>query len=138
VEKDEVLDLVPHHLIRKYIAYARQYVKPKISRDASKILKHYYLSLRRKHRMRDSTPITTRQLESLARLTEARAKIELRETATADDARDVLEIFESSLSSAFDDEVIAVSSMANGIIIGAPAAGKASSKKQVNHIYHIF
>ena len=40
----------------------------------------------------DSCPITTRQLESLIRLTEARARLELREEATKEDAEDVVEI----------------------------------------------
>lgn len=40
----------------------------------------------------DSTPITTRQLESLIRLTESRARLELREVATKEDADDVIEI----------------------------------------------
>ena len=40
----------------------------------------------------DCTPITMRQLESLIRLTEARAKLELREEATEGDALDVVNI----------------------------------------------
>lgn len=40
----------------------------------------------------DSTPITTRQLESLIRLTESRARLELREVATKEDAEEVIEI----------------------------------------------
>ena len=40
----------------------------------------------------DSVPVTTRQLESLIRLTEARAKMELREQCTRSDAQDVVEI----------------------------------------------
>ena len=40
----------------------------------------------------DTCPITTRQLESLIRLTEARARLELREHATRQDAEDVIEI----------------------------------------------
>lgn len=64
------LDIMPHELMRKYIAYARQYVHPKISLECGEVLKEYYLRLRVRHRQRDSTPITTRQLESLIRLTE--------------------------------------------------------------------
>jgi len=49
-------------------------------------LQAFYLELRRKHQGReDYTPITLRQLESLVRLTEARAKLEMREEATAED-----------------------------------------------------
>lgn len=52
----------------------------------------FYLELRKQHQTRDSTPITTRQLESLIRLTEARARLELREEATKHDAEDVIQI----------------------------------------------
>ncbi len=44
--------------------------------------KKFYMELRSKHRGADSTPITTRQIESLIRLAEARARLELREFIT--------------------------------------------------------
>ncbi|WP_416347053.1 hypothetical protein, partial [Enterobacter asburiae] len=42
--------------------------------EAAAVLQEFYLSLRKQHKTVDSTPITTRQLESLIRLAEARAK----------------------------------------------------------------
>jgi len=103
---EEEADLIPHHLIRKYIAYAKLYVKPTLTPEAAAIIKEYYLKLRTTHRLIDSTPVTTRQLESLMRLTQARAKLDLREIATADDAKDALEIFEFGLSGVFDNDII--------------------------------
>ena len=47
----------------------------------------YFLKLRRDHHTKDSTPITTRQLEAMMRLTEARAKLDLSETATEQHAQ---------------------------------------------------
>ena len=49
----------------------------------------FYLSLRSSScgGISGSLPITARQLESLVRLAEARARVELRETVTADDAQ---------------------------------------------------
>ena len=73
-KKEEEVDLIPRRLLRKFISYARQYVKPKLSPEAAAILKEYYLRLRVKHRMVNSTPVTTRQLESLVRLTEVCSK----------------------------------------------------------------
>lgn len=102
---NETFDPIPHQLLRKYIAYARKYVSPTLSEDASSILKQFYLDLRKKHHTADSTPVTTRQLESLIRLTEARAKLELRENATAYDALDVVEILRHSLVDSFADEL---------------------------------
>lgn len=54
----------------------------RLTSDAAQVLQEFYLELRRQHHNKDSTPITTRQLESLIRLTEARARCELREEAT--------------------------------------------------------
>ena len=64
----------------------------------------FYLDLRKQRRHTDSTPITTRQLESLIRLTEARARVELREEATAQDARDVVEVMKFSMHDTFSDQ----------------------------------
>ncbi len=60
--------------------------RPKLSRSPCKALQHFYLELRQKGQMYDSTPITTRELESLVRLTEARAELELRDVADTADA----------------------------------------------------
>lgn len=79
------------------MGYARKYVHPKIGPEAAKAIQTFYLELRRQHQTQDSTPITTRQLESLIRLTEARARLELRELATKEDAEDVIEIMKYRL-----------------------------------------
>jgi DNA replicative helicase MCM subunit Mcm2 (Cdc46/Mcm family) len=65
--------------------------------EAAQVLQDFYLDLRQKHRSPDSTPITTRQIESLIRLAEARARLELREEVTAADALDVVEIMRMSM-----------------------------------------
>ena len=66
--------------------------------------KNFYLELRKHRQSPDSTPITTRQLESLIRLTEARARLELREEATEQDAKDVVEVMKFSMFDTFSDE----------------------------------
>uniref|UniRef100_A0A3B3B4M9 DNA helicase MCM8 n=1 Tax=Oryzias melastigma TaxID=30732 RepID=A0A3B3B4M9_ORYME len=103
VPAGQSLDLIPASLLRKYISYARQYVHPTLSPEAAQTLQDFYLSLRSQASSADSTPITTRQLESLIRLTEARAKLELRETATKSDAEDVVEIMKHSLADTYSD-----------------------------------
>nr|CAI5856089.1 unnamed protein product [Callosobruchus analis] len=99
----ENIDYLPHPLFRKYIAYAQKYVKPYLSDEAKEIIKEFYLSLRKQFKTGDCTPITTRQLNSLIRLTQARAKVELREEATRDDAKDVIELMKFSLVDVFTD-----------------------------------
>uniref|UniRef100_A0A3Q3KPN2 DNA helicase MCM8 n=1 Tax=Monopterus albus TaxID=43700 RepID=A0A3Q3KPN2_MONAL len=99
----EIVDIIPVCLLRKYISYARQYVHPRLSPEAAQTLQDFYLSLRSQAHTADATPITTRQLESLIRLTEARARLELRETATKSDAEDVVEIMKYSLADTYSD-----------------------------------
>lgn len=71
LQPGEELDLLPQELLKKYIAYAQQYVHPKLSDEAKDILKKYYLDLR-KHQHGNATPITNRQLEAMRRLVQVR------------------------------------------------------------------
>ena len=57
-----------------------------VSAAAQEVLVRFYLSLRASHHEADGTPITTRHIESLIRMAEARAKIELRQVVTEQDA----------------------------------------------------
>lgn len=81
--------------IRKYIAYAKQKVRPKISDKVKKILKEYYVELRSSSK--DSIALCPRQLESLVRLSEASAKVRLRKTVTVEDAKRALKIYDQFL-----------------------------------------
>lgn len=89
ISKQNEANLIPPQLLRKYISYAQKFISPKLSPEAAQVLKEFYLSCRR-NGIADSLPITTRQLESAIRLSEARAKAELRLTVTKEDAEDVV------------------------------------------------
>ncbi len=102
--KTESYQPIPESLLTKYIVYVRKYCHPKMTSSAKKVLLDFYLELRKQHQQVDSTPITTRQLESLIRLAEARAKVELRVVITESDARDVVELMRSSLYDVMIDE----------------------------------
>ncbi|XP_046588670.1 DNA helicase MCM8-like isoform X4 [Neodiprion lecontei] len=94
----ETIDPIPHRILRNYIIYARQYVKPKITPAAVEVLKGFYLKCRARNDREKITPMTPRQLAALIRLTEARAKLELREEATHSDALEVIEIIKFSMA----------------------------------------
>ncbi|KAJ2646941.1 DNA replication licensing factor mcm8 [Coemansia sp. RSA 1250] len=100
----EKLDHIPPPLLRKYVAYARKYVHPFLTAGATRKLQTFYLELRKDHRKVDSTPITTRQLEAMVRLAEARARAELREQVTESDAEQVIELMRCSLFQTYEDE----------------------------------
>ncbi|EOD12857.1 hypothetical protein EMIHUDRAFT_452085 [Emiliania huxleyi CCMP1516] len=82
-------DPVPAHILRKYLSYARQYIQP--------VLRDFYLQLRRDGASAESVPITSRQLESLVRLAEARARLALREDVTVEDARDAIDLVKETV-----------------------------------------
>ncbi|KAJ3411838.1 DNA replication licensing factor mcm8 [Chytridiales sp. JEL 0842] len=108
VKRGEQLDPIPLSLLRKYIAYSRKYVQPKLDHEAALLLQEFYLTLRSKYRSVDATPITTRQLESMVRLTEARARSELRDVATKADAEDIVALMKFSLWETYEDNTGAV------------------------------
>jgi len=97
------LDLLPQQILRKYISYAKKYVSPVLTIEAKKVIQDFYLKLRSESSS-DSMPVTTRQLESLIRLSEARAKLELRESVTESDALEIVEIIKQSLYDVYQDD----------------------------------
>ncbi|GAA0156192.1 DNA metabolism protein [Lithospermum erythrorhizon] len=103
-EKDADFVPLPAPLLRKYMAYARSHVFPRMTKPAADILQKFYLQLRDHNTSADSTPITARQLESLVRLAQARARVDLREEITVQDALDVVEIMKESLYDKYVDE----------------------------------
>lgn len=75
------------------------------------MLRDFYLQLRRDGASAESVPITSRQLESLVRLAEARARLALREDVTVEDARDAIDLVK---------ETVYFDTLAD--VLGAPAA----------------
>ena len=85
--------------LRKYIAYAKRNIHPDLNDDAKAMILEYYTNERQSFGREDQygeaevIPITPRALEALIRLTEANARMNLRQTATADDAKMSLAVF---------------------------------------------
>jgi replicative DNA helicase Mcm len=84
-------------LLKKYVAYARKNVHPKLSHDAGDALKDFFVGLREKVTEDSPIPITLRQYEALIRLAEASAKVQLRETVTKEDAIRAINLMKASL-----------------------------------------
>ncbi|MEM4592998.1 MAG: minichromosome maintenance protein MCM, partial [Sulfolobales archaeon] len=90
---------IPPDLLRKYIAYARKYVKPKLTDEAKRIIENYYIELRKRSAADPNAPlaITTRQLEALIRLSEAHAKMALKNEVEAEDALEAVRLMNAVL-----------------------------------------
>ncbi len=81
-------------LLRKYIAYAKKTVLPRLSEEASKRVQEYYVELRKIGQRQGATPITPRQIEGLVRMAEASAKARLSEIVELSDAERAIGLLE--------------------------------------------
>ena len=88
---------IPADLLKKYISYARN-LNPVMGEEAAERIKDFYLSMRAASEAEGSpVAITARQLESLVRIAEARARSALRKEVTAEDAEAAITIMKRSL-----------------------------------------
>jgi replicative DNA helicase Mcm len=110
---EKVKPEIEPQLLRKYIMYARRYVRPKISEAARNLIVEFFTHMRASalSKLREGSsgiipiPITARQLEALIRLTEAHARMALKEEATEEDAAEAIRLTLSFLRSVgFDVE----------------------------------
>ncbi|KAF4563385.1 MCM DNA helicase complex subunit [Pleurotus pulmonarius] len=93
-------DLIPQDVLKKYIMYAREKIKPKLYDIDQEKLSKLFSDLRRESLATGSYPITVRHLESMIRMAEASAKMALREYVRADDIDLAIEVAVGSFVSA--------------------------------------
>ncbi|CAG8570548.1 572_t:CDS:10 [Paraglomus brasilianum] len=98
VSQDEGFTPVPPNLLKEYITYA-------ITASLREKTKSVYEHMRRKYRSFVDETITLKQLETLLKLSIARARVELRDTVTQEDVEDVAEIIEHCLLQVQRDDV---------------------------------
>jgi replicative DNA helicase Mcm len=89
---------ISQELLRKYVAYAKRNIKPRLAPDASKRISEYYVELRKIGVKSGATPITPRQIEGLIRLAEASAKSRLSHIIESKDADLAISLFEYMLN----------------------------------------
>ncbi|KAL0479063.1 DNA replication licensing factor MCM4 [Acrasis kona] len=98
--KDNPIDT---NMLTKYISYAKNKIHPVITNEAGRALVSSYLELRRMGSHRKQITATTRQLESLVRLSEGHARMRLSETVEVDDVKEALRLVRVSIFQAAKD-----------------------------------
>lgn len=100
-------DMLPVEFLTSYISYARAKIQPTISREAGEELVSAYVAMRALGQdvraAEKRITATTRQLESMIRLSEAHAKMRLSDTVTRDDVREANRLIQSALKTAATD-----------------------------------
>jgi replicative DNA helicase Mcm len=103
---EDVVIEIDNDLLKKYVAYSRKNYHPQLSRESGEALKEFFVKLREKVTTEESpVPITLRQYEALIRLTEASAKIQLRNITNKEDSLRAINLMKASLRQfGFDPE----------------------------------
>jgi len=92
-QEDSIGYEIEPDLLRKYIAYARKNINPKLTDESNKVLEDFYVDMRSGAVEEDSpVPITARQLEAIIRLSEASAKIKLKDFVEEEDAKKAISL----------------------------------------------
>lgn len=101
-DPEKSLAQVPTELLKKYFAYIRQKMNPRMTDAAIDELKQYYISMRNSGQGDEagikSIPITARQLEALVRLSEAAAKVRMSQVVSKQDAQKAIELIDYCLN----------------------------------------
>ena len=88
--------LIEKKIFQKYVAYAKQRIKPELGEEAIEEIKKFYIDLRNKPVAGESAlkpiPISARQLQALIRMAEASAKIRLSKTVGVEDAKIAIDL----------------------------------------------
>jgi replicative DNA helicase Mcm len=97
VQDQSDLPPISPDFLKKYIGYANLNVFPQLTAEAAEVIENFYVDLRKSAEGGGAIPITARQLESLVRLAEARARMALRSDVNKEDARAAVRLMEESL-----------------------------------------
>ncbi len=85
-------------LLTKYIKYARKSYFPILSEEAKERIKQFYLDLRGQYKKEDAiVSILARNLEALVRMSEAYAKMALRDIVLKEDVDEIIKLFKRYL-----------------------------------------
>ncbi|XP_050720890.1 DNA replication licensing factor MCM4-like [Eriocheir sinensis] len=100
VSEEEQVDM---GILRDYLAYAREYVHPRLSENASQRLISAYVDMRKVGSGRGQVTAYPRQLESLIRLAEAHAKVRLSNEVEVADVEEAWRLHREALKQSATD-----------------------------------
>ncbi|KAH8814909.1 MCM2/3/5 family-domain-containing protein [Xylogone sp. PMI_703] len=101
------MEILPIEFLTAYISYARAKCHPRINEEAAKELVDSYVEMRKLgedvRAAERRITATTRQLESMIRLSEAHAKMRLSDIVTRDDVLEAVRLIKSALKQSATD-----------------------------------
>merc|ERR1711920_711225 len=119
---------IDSELFRRYVSFARRWVHPQITDEAAKALVKGYTDLRNQGTSREMITATPRILESLIRISESVAKMELREDVTTADVDEAIRLLKAATYAAAVDPETGLIDMEQ-LIVGVGAAKRKRAKE---------
>ena len=104
-EDDVDEDIIPIDILKDYIAYARNFVHPKLSEEAGHSLIQSYVEMRKLGAGGGHITAYPRQLESLIRLAEAHAKLRLSSIVQLIDVDEAIRLHREAIKQSATDPV---------------------------------
>ena len=87
-------------MFKKYLIYSKRFIRPKLSEIDQNKITQFYADIRRESNLVGGIPIAVRHIESVIRMSEAWAKMHLRDYVRSDDIDNAIEmLLESFLMS---------------------------------------
>ena len=85
VKKTDMAQTIDQELLKKYIMYAKRMVHPKLNEIDREKVTQFYAEIRKQSNVVGGIPIAVRHIESVLRMSEAYAKIHLRDYVRTED-----------------------------------------------------
>ncbi|MFX1232951.1 MAG: minichromosome maintenance protein MCM [Promethearchaeota archaeon] len=140
IGKDESTNTAPisGDLLKKYIKHARKTSHPLLTEEAKEHIKDFYLDLRSQYESEDAVvSILARNLDALVRLSEAYAKMTLRNRVLKDDVDEIIKLFKRYLKDTGYDETTGKIDM-DRILVGQSRSSINKLDKLLNRLKEIF
>jgi len=116
--------MIERDFLRKYIAYARRKIFPRLTPEAVELIKAFYVEMRGRSKGVGSVAITPRYLEGLVRLAEANSKMRLSNKVEAQDAQLAVDLMSYVMRQIMTDK-------ATGLLdVDTVATGKPKSERE--------
>lgn len=85
-------EYMPFELLKKYLIYSKRHFKPKLSKIDQDKVTNFYAEIRKESNVVGGIPIAVRHIESLIRMSEAHAKLHLRDEVSIIDIDVAIEL----------------------------------------------
>ena len=137
-ENDDSLAPISRDLLKKYIKHARRTYYPVLTDEAKERIKEFYLELRGQYDSEDAIiSILARNLDALVRLSEAYAKMALRDKVLKEDVEEIIKIFKRYLKDTGYDETSGKIDM-DRIFVGQSRSSLNRLETLMNRLKEIF